>query len=903
VGGSHPEHLTATGPPTGVVTFLFTDIEGSTRRWESDADSMRSALAAHDDVLRNAIAAQVGWLFKHTGDGVCAAFTSPRAAVDAAVAAQRRLELPVRMGIATGEAELRGDDYFGAALNRAARVMAAGHGGQILLADSTSSLLTRFDLIDLGRHRLRDLPNPIGVFQVRADGLAEDFPPLRTTDASPGNLRPQATTFIGRDGEVPDVISAFHTHRLMTLTGVGGVGKTRLALEVAANIADEFPDGIWVFELAAIGDPAALPDAVAAVLGISQQPGATLTDSIAAAQEDRARLLVFDNCEHVLAAAADLIEAILSRSETVRILATSREGLGVPDEQLWPVPSLSLADGADSAAVRLFVERAVNVAPRFSLAKPDDADAVQEICRRLDGIPLAIELAASRMASMTASEVRDRLDQRFRLLVGSRRGVERHQTLRHAVAWSYEHLDDAEKSLLDRCSVFAGGFDLESACAVAELDTLDEFVILDRLDALVRKSLLNADRSSARTRYSMLETIRQFAEEQLVANGTPSQARAAHARHFAGRETDVLALWDSPRQCEAYDWFTVEAANLRSAFRWSADHQDLDTAATIATYAAFLGCRIENYEPIAWTEELIEAAREVEHPRLAYLYVMASRCYAAGRIEQAIHYCDAGQAVIETGRYEVPFGIEGLLGGPYVAIGRPEKWVASCRALVARSRDPHILIRTCLVFALAIAGSGDEARSAADGLMPAAEASRNPYVFSWVSIVYGYAFYDTDPGSALEVLRRALLVAKNSGNRTNESHLAVSVCRLEAEFGNLGAALDYAALTIRIFVESGSTTNLRSPLAFVANFLDRLGHYEPAATTAGFAFNPFTSTSYPQINDTIAHLREVLGDAEYESLASLGAAMTIAQIVNYAYEQIDLARAEMSRSRTRRRGS
>ena len=212
-----------------------------------------------------------------------------------------------------------------------------------------------------------------------------------------------------------------------------------------------------------------------------------------------------------------------------------------------------------------------------------------EICQRLDGIPLAIELAASRMASMTASEVRDRLDHRFRLLVGSRRGLERHHTLRHAVAWSYDLLDDTEKTVLDRCSVFAGGFDLQSACAVAGSDDLDEYAILDLLDALVRKSLLVADRSSGRTRFSMLETIRQFAEEQLVAGGAATEARAAHARYFAGREADILALWDSPRQREAYDWFTVELANLRTAFRWAADHGDLDVAATIATYAGFLG--------------------------------------------------------------------------------------------------------------------------------------------------------------------------------------------------------------------------------------------------------------------------------------------------------------------------
>ena len=272
---------------------------------------------------------------------------------------------------------------------------------------------------------------------------------MKAVDASLGNLKAETTSFIGRESEVGEVQASVRAHRLVTLTGVGGVGKTRLATEVAARLADGFSDGVWFFELAAVADPAAVPDGVAVVLGITQQPGKSVSESVAAALEGRVRLLVFDNCEHVLDAAADLVEAILAQSSTVRIVATSREGLGIGDEQLWPVPSLDIG----SAAVELFVERARNVAPRFSLT--GEAAAVVEICRRLDGIPLAIELAASRMASMTASEVRDRLDQRFRLLVGSRRGLARHHTLRHAVQWSYDLLGDAEKYLLARCSVFA----------------------------------------------------------------------------------------------------------------------------------------------------------------------------------------------------------------------------------------------------------------------------------------------------------------------------------------------------------------------------------------------------------------------------------------------------------------
>jgi predicted ATPase len=873
------------------VTFLLTDVEGSTRRWEADADEMRIALAAHDEVLRGAIEEHGGWQFKHTGDGVCAAFASPKSAVDAAVAAQRALELPVRMGLATGEAELRGADYFGAVLNRTARVMAAGHGGQILLADSTAGLLSGVDLVDLGPRRLRDLPTPVGVFQVRAAGLRTEFPPLRALDAGSGNLQAATTSFIGRESEVAELHAAMKAHRLMTLTGVGGVGKTRLAVEVAARLADEFPDGVWFFELAAVADPAAVPDAVAAVLGVIQQLAKSVANSVAAALEGRVRLLVFDNCEHVVDSVADLVEAILAASTTVTILATSREGLGVSDEQLWRVPSLDVNAGTESAAVNLFLDRAHSVVSDFSLAQPGEADAVVEICRRLDGIPLAIELAASRMASMTAGEVRDRLDQRFRLLVGSRRGLERHHTLRHAVAWSYELLDDQEKVLLDRCSVFAGGFDLESACAVMGSD--DEFATLDLLDALVRKSLLVADRPAGRTRYSMLETIRQFAEEQLVASGEASEIRATHSRYFAGREADILALWDSPRQRDAYDWFAVELPNLRTAFRWAADHGDLDAAAIIATYAALLGPLVENREPIAWAEELIEPARVADHPRLAFLYVIATQCCQDGRTDDAVRYVDAAQLLIASGRYEeVPFGGEALLANACLLIGQPERSIEWCRAQLARGHDTHTFTWATLVLALTLAGSHDEAMAAANGLIDAAEATQNPCALSLALYVYENLFRDADPVASLEALRRGLVIAQDSGNRFTESHLAVSLCRLEAVYGDPLAALNYITLAIRTFHDSGNTASVRGSVSILAAVFDRLGRYEPAATMAGFAVIPYTAM-LAEFTALIAHLRDVLGEATYESLARKGETMTTAAMATYAYDQIDQARTEL----------
>ena len=880
--------------PSGIVTFLFTDVEGSTRRWETDAEAMRSALAAHDEVMRGAIEAHDGWLFKHTGDGICAAFSSPRAAVDTAVVVQRQLRLPVRMGIATGEAECRGGDYFGAVLNRTARLMAAGHGGQVLLDGTTAGLLADIELRPLGSKRLRDITKTVEVFQVLAPGLRTEFPPLRTLERTLGNLRTPATKIVGREDELDDLKAALKAHRLVTLTGVGGVGKTRLSLEVAALSTDDFPDGVWVIEFATVSDPATVPEAVAAVLGIAQQPGLTVAESVAAALEGRSRLLLFDNCEHVLDAAAAMIETVFTQSSTVKVLATSREGLRLPNEQLWPVPSLDVRTGTDSAAVALFLERACAVAPGISLM-PAEVEVVVDLCRRLDGIPLAIELAASRLQSMTVVDVRDRLDDRFRLLVGSRRGLERHQTLRHAVQWSFDLLDDREKDMLTRCSVFAGGFDVAEASAVAGSD--DEFAALDLLDALTRKSLLVADRSAAHSRFSMLETIRQFSEEQLVVSGQAEAAREAHARYFADRERDVLALWDGPRQREVYSWFAVELPNLRTAFRWAADHGDLDVAAPIAVYSSMLGFWLEQMEPVAWAEELIAPARAVEHRRLAQLYAMAARCAMGGRIDEGFAYARAGLTAIERDRYDaIPFEIDAELAGHFGMEGNLDRWITYCRNKITREPGPHIYTRGYFVSALSIADGLDEAQAESESLSRVEEITGNPALICWALNMYSWVRQNTDQAAALEANRRGLEIAKKSGNRLLETYLASNLCRLAVANGDSSEAFDLLGVAIHNYVTSGNYSLLPQPTAVLVAYLDRLGYSEAAATLSGFSTSPFVGDYYPELDTAITHLREVLGNHAYESLADVGKNMSNASIADYALEQIDRACADLASS-------
>jgi predicted ATPase/class 3 adenylate cyclase len=568
--------------PSGTVTFLMSDIEGSTRRWVDQPDTMRAALAQHDEVIADAVETYGGWLFKHTGDGIVAAFGSARAAIDAAIAAQRRLELPVRMGICSGAVELRGEDYFGPALNRTARTMEAGHGGQILVAASTALLIESFDLVDLGEHRLRDLSQPQRIWQARAAGLRHDFPPLRTLDVAAGNLPSQSTSFLGREHDLAEITAMIRRARLVTLTGVGGVGKTRLSLQVAASLSPGFQGGCWQVQLASVLDPAATGHAVAAVFGVTQQQSQTIEQSIVESLGGRQLLLVLDNCEHLINEAAALSRAIIDRCPGVTLLATSREALTIEGEQVYPVPPLGFLDGIHSPAVKLFAERARAVAPDFSVN--GHGDDVSEICRRLDGIPLAIELAAARIRAMSPAQIRARLDDRFRLLTGGpRHGLERHQTLRHAVQWSFDLLTPTERAVLSRCAVFAGGFSLEAAeqvCAGAEAGEVE---ILDLLDGLVRKSLVSVDRSGDMVRYSLLETIRQFGEEQLAATQEIEAVRRCHAEYFAADSRMNFELWRSPRQIEAYRWLDREMGNLRAAFRWAVDRGDIETAGSLAS--------------------------------------------------------------------------------------------------------------------------------------------------------------------------------------------------------------------------------------------------------------------------------------------------------------------------------
>jgi predicted ATPase/class 3 adenylate cyclase len=562
------------------MTFLFSDIEGSTRRWAEDPE-MSEALTRHDAILRASIESSGGQWVKHTGDGVFAVFGNASDAVTAAIDIQRAIHrdfegsLRVRIGLHTGEAERRGDDVFGLAVSTAARIMDVGHGGQIMVSEATRAVLgsgpqDEFELLDLGTHRLKDLSETQRLYQVIAPGLDSDFPALRTLEAVDHNLPLQLTSFVGRERELEEVADLVRTHRLVTVTGVGGAGKTRLTLQVAAELAETFPEGAWLVELAVVNDPDGVAAAFAAALGVRHEKGGAVgvLDRLVDHLRGRELLLVVDNCEHVLGATGSLLQVILSAAPDVTVLASSREGLGIAGERLWQLPSLDVGAGVESEASRLFMDRAETGGSRLEWNEETRRHVVR-ICELLDGIPLAIELAAARTRVLSPEQISLRLSDRFRLLTGgARSALPRQQTMEAAVDWSYQLLSETERRLFSRLAVFVGGFSLEAVEAVCADDDVEESEILDLLAALVDKSMVLVDRTaSGASRYRLLETLRQFGLRRLLDQGEMEIWKARHLDYHVELLEDRYCIgWHVQTHLP---WYAVEHGNLSAALEWA----------------------------------------------------------------------------------------------------------------------------------------------------------------------------------------------------------------------------------------------------------------------------------------------------------------------------------------------
>jgi predicted ATPase/class 3 adenylate cyclase len=612
--------------PSGVVTFVFSDIEESTKLWESDPEGMRASLGHHDEIARRIVTAGNGIVFKHTGDGFGAAFDSVNSGIEAAArfaAAVAGEEWPgptltCRIGVHAGEAEPTEGDYFGTTVTRTARIMEAGNGGQILVSEAVRLLLGQrpgsgVSLVDVGEHRLKDLGEPTRIYRLMGAG-ADDPRELRTLQRAPHNLPIQLSSFVGREGQIKEITDLVRHSRLVTLTGIGGVGKTRLALQVAAELLAEFDQGAWLIELAPLTDGVFLADTVASGLGVPEDPNLTAEARLLRFLPSRRALLVMDNCEHLIDDVAALVDSTLRTCPDVRILTTSREGLAVPGEVLWRVPSLRVDD--DAAAVELFAERARLVQPNFRVNE-DNRAAVADLCVRLDGIPLAIELATARLKMLSLEQISQNLSDRFRLLTGgSRTAVERQRTLRAMMDWSYDLLSVREQALLRRLAVFSDGLTYEAAEDVCSSDTLTGFEVLDLLGRLVEASVVTFE-ADPRPRYRLLETVRQYALEKLVEAGEADEARRRHAEHFvaAARQLDASLLGGD---LELIEVATDDLSNYRSAITWASE-------AGAGVMALDLACHLRNYfwnrsmfrEGLIWLTSALDLVSDQESPLVA----------------------------------------------------------------------------------------------------------------------------------------------------------------------------------------------------------------------------------------------------------------------------------------------
>ena len=620
--------------PSGTVTFLFTDIEGSTKLAQDHPEQMPSLLARHHEILNQSIQSHKGYVFQIVGDSFSASFHSASDALDAALASQRLLQneawypapIKVRMGIHTGAAQLNADNQYSGYTTLAStqRLMSAGHGGQILLSGATRELVRdvlpeNTELLDLGEKRLKDLLRPEHLYQLNIAGLFTSFPPLKTLDSFPNNLPVQLTSFVGREKEIAELKQELESHRLVTLTGSGGTGKTRLSLQVAADLLDCFDHGVWFIELAPLADPDLIPQTILSTIGISEQPNKTPLEILKEYLHEKKMLIVLDNCEHLVTAGAQVTNALLNAASNLKILASSREALGVKGELSYPVPSLSLPDVkhlptieqlSQYEAVRLFIDRTLLVVPHFSVDK-DNAPFIAQICYRLDGIPLAIELAAARIKMLSVEQISKRLDDRFRLLTGgARTALPRQQTLRALIDWSYDILTENERILLQRLSVFAGGWTLEAAEEVCVgQDVILPYDILDLLTQLINKSLVVviAEGSlSGETRYRMLETIRQYAREKLLEAGGGEIIRQRHLAYFVRLAEQAKPELHRPNQAFWLNKLDDELDNLRVSLEWALSGDGKDGLQIITSTARFWFLRSTSKEVENWLGQLLQ---------------------------------------------------------------------------------------------------------------------------------------------------------------------------------------------------------------------------------------------------------------------------------------------------------
>jgi predicted ATPase/class 3 adenylate cyclase len=828
-------------------TFLITDIEGSTRLWEEHASEMSVALATHDRLLREVIERAGGAVVKTTGDGALAVFDDPVAALTCAVDTQRALRdaqwgatgpLKVRMALHAGTAESRDGDVYGPAVNRDARILAIGHGGQILLSAAAATLARDglppgLDLIDLGSHRLRDLDRPEQVYQAAVRDLPRDFPPLRSLTTRQSNLPIQLTSFIGREAKVAEVEELIGRSRLVTLIGTGGTGKTRLMLEVADRIAVRFTDGTWLAELAPLGETRQIAPEIARALGAPEVPGQPPIETVSDFLVAKDLLLLLDNAEHLIDGVAEVTSRLLAVAPGLRVLTTSREALGVPGESVFQVPSLIcpvfddqglVGEGRETLdldavrateSVRLFSDRALAVLPTFEVTA-ENAAALGEICRRLDGIPLALELAAARVSAMSPEEIAQGLGDRFRLLAGGRRtAVPRQQTLEGLIDWSWGLLSDDDRRLLRRLSVFAGGWTASAAARVVVDDPLSRGedqdpddrhtgAVIDGLSRLVDRSMVVADRGPT-TRYRMLETIRQYARERLIESGDAVAVAERHFRFFAGFAQAASNALRGPAMIDWLDRLDLESENLGTALEWGLEAAPPDGLAMCDALYSYWRQRVATPATDAHLLRAIDIAQGI----------------AAGPPEPT-----RAQLAL-AGRF---LGHAALLWGMTGRATDTAEWAREGLAIARASGDRSALIAALegQIYALVFAGSYEDVRPLYEEAMALAREGEE-----WDTVAAGASLaaagsIGVDPENAESLIAEGDAAASRTGNPFAIAMVALGHGRMLGIMGRADAARKYFEVAIARFAELGDE---RLGLAARSDFghaLRRAGRFDEA---------------------------------------------------------------------------
>jgi len=869
--------------PSGPVTFLFTDLEGSTRLWEEQRAQMQRALARHDALLRTHIEEHGGQVFKTVGDAFCAAFADPAAALAAALHCQRALSceeatssLRVRMALHTGTAEQRGGDYFGPPLNRVARLLAAGHGGQVLLSAATQELVRDAlpggaSLLDLGEHRLKDLIRPEHAFQLLAPGLPAEFPPLRTLDRHPHNLPTQPTPLVGREKELREALERLQQERvrLLTLTGPGGVGKTRLSLQLAAEQIESFPDGVFFVGLAPLTDPALLPSAVAQAIGVREEAERPLSETLRAHLQGKRLLLVLDNFEQVTEA-APLVGQLLTAAAGLKVLVTSRIPLHLRGEQEYPVPTLSLPDPRQLPpleqltryeAVRLFIERAQGVKPDFALTD-ENAPAVAEICVRLDGLPLAIELAAARIKILPPQAMLARLHDRLKLLTGGARDLpERQQTLRGAIEWSHELLGEEEKRLLRRLAVFLGGRTLEAIEQVCSAD--GDLDVLEGVSSLVDKSLLRQEESAeGEPRFLMLETIHEYAKEKLEASAEAEEIGRRHTEFFLALAEAAAPQLLGAAQGQWRARLEAEHDNLRAALsRALARGEDELAGRLAAALRNFWSARGHLREGRRWLAEVLAAEG-------LSLRTRAKALLGAGNLA-------SGQ------------------GDLAAAQPRFEESLALCRDL----EDARGIAGALNGLGMLAAERGELDRAQAlfeEALAPLREIGDTQGMATLLNNLGTLVDRRQEYARAESLYRESLALARQAGHAAGVSGALLNLAGVTRRQGNLPGARVHLREGLHVARDIGDVQRATYGLALLAQLLAAAGEAERAARYFGAVEARFAAMGThlqgpdrPEYEQDLAAARAQLEAALWERLYQEGAAWSLEEALACGLEEED----------------